>query len=1253
MKILAIRGRNLASLADDFEVDFARDPLAQAGLFAISGPTGSGKSTLLDALCLALYGATPRLVSATATQIPDVRDDQVTAADPRNLLRRGKGEGFAEVDFVGIDGGGYRSRWSVKRARGRSDGRLQAVEYQLTRVADGQPVVGTRKSDVHPEIERLVGLNFSQFSRAVLLAQNDFAAFLKASDDERAALLQTLTGTGRFELISRRIYERHTAEQSRLADLERQRTETPPLEPSARAELDQALVVARQTVAQQETRKRRLEAALVWRQDGARLAQAVEAAQAALNQAIQQQDAAGPRWERVRQVESVAPARPLEAECTRLEAELLRGDQALGVRIRDRAAAEASRIQAEAARAQAALGLEAAQRARREAQADLDAARTLDTQIQTLTPQWEAARKDHEAAQAEFTRQRQDHDRLAGQRDQVSADLGKATNWLAEHAALAPLAEQWSHWSYLLTQAEAHYATQQAAQAALTRGEEAEHRARAVLTEAESSLARHETARHQADARLAQTQQQLRAFDPEGLARARSEADAVRVHLTQAQGAWSTWRDQETALADTRKARAELADQQRVRVTEQAALASQRPVLEGRLQQSEQSLKRAAAACNQDVDSLRAGLEPNAPCPVCGSREHPYHEAGAGHRLKALLEAEQTAHTGLQNELTTLREAESALKATLQLHAESLAQLDARLKIQTAQRDQAWSAWQALMAGMEGADPSDLASGFQARRSAQDQAILALERQAAELRQAIKLRDEAQQALNLADKATQAASADRQRAQEGLNQQRQVLTQEQLRLSQASEALVGALAALDVPLVPLATSAGEPDWQGVWRQAPAEYRDRLGDQVEAWQGRHSTKAALERQVDSLARDLAAASGRLDEVRGRSGQTLAELQRQEIVLAEKRQARAARFDNRPVTELEARLDAAVQAAQSTSTAQEKTLAQAIILETQARAGQDHAQADLARSRQARDAAVAARDAWLDGHNAASASALDVAGLRQLLGTDPDWLATERQALTNLDQAVASARTVLEERQTRQRDHQGKIPEGSDPDLSIEDLVPQVRAFDDQLAKDREAVMERELLQRQDDARRYRQTELITRLQTQATLAEVWAKLNDMVGSADGRKFRRIAQQHTLEALVGYANRHLADLSPRYRLERLQDSLSLLVVDQDMADERRSVHSLSGGESFLVSLALALGLASLSSHSVKVESLFIDEGFGSLDADTLAMAMNALDNLQAQGRKVGVISHVQEMTERIGVRIQVQPGHGGRSQLSVTG
>ena len=172
-----------------------------------------------------------------------------------------------------------------------------------------------------------------------------------------------------------------------------------------------------------------------------------------------------------------------------------------------------------------------------------------------------------------------------------------------------------------------------------------------------------------------------------------------------------------------------------------------------------------------------------------------------------------------------------------------------------------------------------------------------------------------------------------------------------------------------------------------------------------------------------------------------------------------------------------------------------------------------------------------------------------------------------------------------------------------------------------------------------------------LSERRAMSERWAKLNELAGSADGAKFRRIAQGYTLDVLLSYANVQLRQLSRRYRLERVPDTLALQVIDQDMCDEIRTVHSLSGGESFLVSLALALGLSSLSSNRMKVESLFIDEGFGSLDAETLRVAMDALESLRTQGRKIGVISHVQEMTERIPVQIRVNRAGNGRSYLEV--
>lgn len=197
----------------------------------------------------------------------------------------------------------------------------------------------------------------------------------------------------------------------------------------------------------------------------------------------------------------------------------------------------------------------------------------------------------------------------------------------------------------------------------------------------------------------------------------------------------------------------------------------------------------------------------------------------------------------------------------------------------------------------------------------------------------------------------------------------------------------------------------------------------------------------------------------------------------------------------------------------------------------------------------------------------------------------------------------------------------------------------------------SIMEARLLQQAKNKLTVEQ--IAKELAEKQTVAERWAKLNKLIGSADGAKFKVIAQSYTLNLLLLHANKHLSYLSKRYKLQQVPDTLALQVIDCDMCDEIRTVYSLSGGESFLISLALALGLSSLSSNNLKVESLFIDEGFGSLDAESLRTAMEALEQLQMQGRKIGVISHVQEMSERISVQVQVHKKVNGKSVLTVVG
>lgn len=216
MKILAIRLKNLTSIEGTVEVDFTAEPLHSAGIFAISGPTGAGKSTLLDALCLALYDKAPRFAtSVESVNLADVGDNQINQSDVRNLLRRGTSDGYAEVDFLGVDGRRYRSRWSVRRTRNKIYGSLQPQTLEVKELDTEKEFQGTKKELLLRLVE-LVGLTYEQFTRTVLLAQNDFATFLKSKGAAKAELLEKLTGTGIYSRISQEIYVRNKAAQEEV-----------------------------------------------------------------------------------------------------------------------------------------------------------------------------------------------------------------------------------------------------------------------------------------------------------------------------------------------------------------------------------------------------------------------------------------------------------------------------------------------------------------------------------------------------------------------------------------------------------------------------------------------------------------------------------------------------------------------------------------------------------------------------------------------------------------------------------------------------------------------------------------------------------------------------------------------------------------------------------------------------------------------------------------------------------------------------
>lgn len=260
MRILAIRGAHLASLDAPFEVDLASEPLRSAGVFAIVGPTGAGKSSLLDALCLALFDTTPRLERTPRTRIDDDATLDLSARDARTLVRRGAKDAFAEVDLVGVDGATYRARWFVERGR---TGRLRATQLSLRDLASGRAVAGT-KGEVLAAIEAKLGLGLAELRRAVLLPQGEVAAFLDAPSDERAQLLERLTGAEIFAEVSKVVHARAADARRARENVEITSAMLSLLDPTELARLEGEVASARLDAARAEERA----AELVAQRDG-------------------------------------------------------------------------------------------------------------------------------------------------------------------------------------------------------------------------------------------------------------------------------------------------------------------------------------------------------------------------------------------------------------------------------------------------------------------------------------------------------------------------------------------------------------------------------------------------------------------------------------------------------------------------------------------------------------------------------------------------------------------------------------------------------------------------------------------------------------------------------------------------------------------------------------------------------------------------------------------------------------------------
>ena len=204
MKFQKLTIKNIASI-ENAEINFDAEPLSNSGIFLITGKTGSGKSTILDCICLALYGITPRLKNTNIQGVTIDLDKEVSVNDPRVLMRRNTSESYVCLTFIGNDKNSYQAEWSCRRANGKIDGKLQDKKRCLTNLTKN--FTYSKLDEIVPEIKRIIGLDFDQFLRTVMLSQGEFTRFLNSKDNEKAEILEKLTGVDIYSRIGKKIYE--------------------------------------------------------------------------------------------------------------------------------------------------------------------------------------------------------------------------------------------------------------------------------------------------------------------------------------------------------------------------------------------------------------------------------------------------------------------------------------------------------------------------------------------------------------------------------------------------------------------------------------------------------------------------------------------------------------------------------------------------------------------------------------------------------------------------------------------------------------------------------------------------------------------------------------------------------------------------------------------------------------------------------------------------------------------------------------
>lgn len=1134
MKFLQLEILNLASLDKQGGevINFEEGALGESTIFSIVGPTGSGKSTLLDAICLALYNRAPRYPRKKGDKNQNIEifgaadaseSNRLAPTDSRNILTRGKKEGYSKLTFLANNGSIYRAEWHVRFQRVRYENAKTAL-YKITR--NGEEI--TEEAADWNELPNIIGLDYDQFLRTVLIAQGSFANFLTAKENERYELLEKLIGCEEtYTNIATEIkkakdqatdaYNQMAAsveavKQNLLNDeeLAQLKEEIDRLE-KAEKELDSQLQAISKDLQWFEENDKQIKQITICQSDMKQAADAIKAMQAQILH-LQLHDEVQPAVNQLQEVERQTQSIH-EQEENILKAE---GN----IKSQESAIDESEKTLASLQEA-----VSKAQEQQEKALPVIAEARALKTKMEAAMPNLKEKKEALELAQKENQTAQKDVEENTRNIQKWEAETEKAN--LALKATQEEIAKQ----KQVL-----HEATQAAEQAW---EKERNKTAGQNIEELQNS-------KTVADRKLQDVQQAIK----------------VVAHL-------------DTATKEKQKNEERILVLGKRNAEIDAALG--KLTIEALTQETLTLRNAYTLMVSEKWEIHRANLTEGKPCPLCGSTTHPYHTDNrqfeeATTELSQLLKVKEDLLKQQQKEEKNLsgeRKQNDGEVQTLQKQQEKLSG-----EIATYEEE-----WKTLIAQYPKIPKAE----------AELKSLLPIyENKAKDASSKLslfnKIQKEIERLTQLKDKAVKDEAAYESKASTIQNKAQENTSTCATKLAEQK--------ALTANLISQQKSKEEAYGKALqaWNSAKKE--------MEEWQEKY--KQILNGEEPDAAE-------------------------QRLTAAKDEATKAADKQNENINKLKAEL-ANSKGSHQTMQSQNKTMKENL----------QEKEKEL--------------DLWIEEYNkqleekSIEPPFIDRNTIREKLHSAEDWNAIRREK-DEKEKAVASTTALY---QSAEKAHQQHLEH--QPAQTRDALLAIQQEYQERSQRNELIAANARMQNHQEAVKQLGDKAEALKLVTQEK--DDWTAITDAIG-ADGKTLRKIAQCYTLSFLIAHANQEIRKFNSRYELQQVKHSLGIRVIDHDRADDIRDTTSLSGGETFIVSLGLALGLSALSSRNISFENLFIDEGFGTLDPDTLATVIDSLAMLQSsQGKKVGVISHTDTMSERITTQIRIiKNGNSGSSHIEI--